>query len=267
MAPTLEDALIPMASTEDIDRIKTLLSGHESPSEETIQALLVAAAKSENHSVINFLLDQYPTVPLNEEIFRGAVNTGSIPVTKALLARDPAIINLPFDMRGSALIVACMGRQSAEYLRFLLEAGADPNMDPDAAAFPLVLLAYLYADPVAMDMLLKHGARPEGTGALACAAGKGKEAMVLRLLEYGARPEAEARAYGVSNTGSPLHIAVSHGHDGVVGLLLQHGADPNATDHNGSTAIEIAKQMELDGKDVSKMLELLESSVRRIQPT
>lgn len=246
-----------MASTGDIDRMETLLSEQESPSEETIQALFVTAAKSEDLGAINSLLDQYPTVPLNEEILRGAVNTGSIPITRALLARDPGIINMPFDHRGSALIVACMGRQNTEYLRFLLEAGANPNMDPDAAAFPLTLVAFLYTDPVAIDLLLKHGALTKGTGALASAAQKGKEAMVLRLLEGGARPIAEVKAYGLYNTGSPLHLAVSHGYDSIVGMLLQYGADPNATDHNGSTAMEIAEQMELEGKDVSKMLEIL----------
>lgn len=56
---------------------------------------------------------------------------------------------------------------------------------------------------------------------------------------------------------SPLHVAVSHGHENVVRTLLQHGADPNATDEEGFTAMEIAKQMEMDGKDVLKVLEFL----------
>lgn len=241
--------------------MKALLSEHESPPDETIQHLLVAAAKGEKLEVVNFLLDQYPTVPLDEEIFRGAVNTGSIPVTKALLARDPAIINMPFDHRGSALIVACMGRQKVEYLQFLLEAGADPNMDPDAAAYPLVLVASLYTDPDAVDLLVKHGANLHGTGALACAAQKGREAMVLRLLKCGARPDDQAKRYRTYG-GIPLHGAVSHGHEGVVRSLLQHGADPHVTDHNCSTAMEVAKKMELDGKDVSNILEILENHSR-----
>lgn len=247
------------ASTGDLAQIQTLLSEYESPSEETIQTILVTAAKSGQLGIINFLLDQHATLPLNEEIFRSAVNTGSIPIIKVLLARDPDpdIINLPFDRRGSALIVACMGRQPTEYLQFLLEAGADPNMDPDAAAYPLALVASLYTDPAAVDVLLKHGARPEGTGALACAAQKGNEDMVRSLLESGARPEAEAKALCVYNTGSPLHGAVGHGHVGVVELLLRYGADITAVDHTGLTAIDIAKQMDSDGVDVSNILEIL----------
>jgi hypothetical protein len=257
MAPTVYIPPITVSSPEDVDKIKTLLSEHGSPSEKTIQNLLVTAAKDDKLNVVEFLLDRYPTVPIEEEPLRAAVNIGSIPITKALLARDPTIINLPFDHRGSALIVACMGRQRVEYLRFLLEAGADPNMDPDCTGYPVALVAALYTDPAAMDVLLEHGAHPIG-GALASATQKGKEAMVLSLLKAGACPEAEARGHAVVNTGSPLHDAVRGDHDGVVRLLLQYGADPNATDYSGLTAIEIAKQRELDGKDVSKVSEVLE---------
>ena len=133
-------------------------------------------------------------------------------------------------------------------------------MDPDAAAYPLALVASLYTDPAAIDVLFKHGARPEGTGALACAAQKGNKDMVRSLLDGGACPEAEAKALCVYNTGSPLHGAVRHGHVGVVELLLRYGADITAVDHTGLTAIEIAKQMEsdgVDGVDVSKILDIL----------
>jgi hypothetical protein len=181
MAPTVYIPPITVSSPEDVDKIKTLLSEHGSPSEKTIQNLLVTAAKDDKLNVVEFLLDRYPTVPIEEEPLRAAVNIGSIPITKALLARDPTIINLPFDHRGSALIVACMGRQRVEYLRFLLEAGADPNMDPDCTGYPVALVAALYTDPAAMDVLLEHGAHPIG-GALASATQKGKEAMVLSLL-------------------------------------------------------------------------------------
>jgi hypothetical protein len=262
MAPTVYIPPITIPSPEDVNKVKTLLSEHESPSEKTIQNLLVDAAKDDKLNVVEFLLEQYPTVPIEEEPLRAAVNIGSIPITKALLARDPTIINLPFDRRGSALIVACMGRQRVEYLRVLLEAGADPNMDPDYAAYPVSLVAALYTDDhaAAIDLLLKHGAITKGTGALTCAAQKGKINMVRSFLESGASPEAEDKIYGGMHTGPPaLHGAVRGDHDDVVRLLLKYGADPNATDYSGLTAMEIAKQRESDGKDASKVLEALES--------
>ncbi|KAM0715000.1 hypothetical protein Q7P37_009465 [Cladosporium fusiforme] len=260
MAPDLENSLVTLASSGGLDRLKALLpGGHESLSEETVQHLLEAAARGANLDVLNFLLSHYPTVHLNEGIVRGSIYTRSISIFKALLDRDPSIINMRFDMRGTPLVIACQSQQNPEYLRFLLEAGADPNMDPDTSIFPLALVASFYTDPAAIGVLLQHGARPEGTGALAYAAMRGKEAMVLNLLEYGARPEAEANANpaGYYAMPSPLHVAISHGHDSIVRLLLQRGADPNTTDHRGLTAIEITKQMEIDGKDVSKMLEAL----------
>lgn len=256
MTPKLEDSLITMASAGDVDQMRTLLTaGQESQSEETIQNLLMTAAKSSHLDVINFLLAQYPSVPLNEEIVRAAVNIGSISIFEALLARDPSLINMHFDRRGTPLIVACMGQQAVEYLRFLLEAGADPNQDPDAAAFPLALVAALYTDPAAINLLLQHGARLERSGALAAAARRGNEPMIRYLLDCGACLDADAPAIGTD--ASPLHIAVRAGHAGVARILLQHGADPNATDANGATTIEVAKQMRLKGKDISEMIEVL----------
>lgn len=257
MTPDLEDSFITVASAGDVDQLRTLLTdGQESPSEEIIQNLLTTAAKSSHLDVVTFLLAQYPSTPLNEEIVRAAVNTGSISIFAALLARDPSLINMHFDKRGTPLTVACMGQQKVEYLRFLLEAGADPNQDPDAAAFPLALVAALYADPALIDLLLQHGARLERSGALAAAAHLGNEPMLRRLLERGAHPDADADAMG--NGASPLHVAVSAGHGGVARILLRHGgADPNAADASGTTAIELAKQMRLQGKDMSEMIEVL----------
>jgi ankyrin repeat protein len=163
-----------------------------------------------------------------------------------------------FDMRGTPLIVACQSQHDVDCLRTLLEAGADPNMEPDTSIYPIALVASLagYTDVAAIDVMLQHGARPEGTGSLAYTAMKGKEAIVLSLLKAGARPEAEPNAApgGYHATPSPLHAAVIHGHESVVRLLLDYGADRHATDNKGLTATDHAKQMAVDGKDVSRML-------------
>jgi len=262
MTLDLETSLAAASSAGDLDQLKALLpSDYKSISEETVQHLLNAAARGDKLDVVKFLLNQYPTVRLNEEIVRGSIYTRSIALFGALLARDPAIINMRFDMRGTPLIVACQSQQDVDYLRTLLEAGADPNMDPDTSTYPLALVASLsgYTDAAAIDVLLEYGAQPKGTGALAYAAMDGKEAMVLSLLKAGARPESEANAApgGYHATPSPLHAAVIHGHDSVVKLLLQYGADPGATDNKGLTAMDHVKQMDVNGKDMSRMLEIL----------
>lgn len=251
-----ENALLNLVLAGDVLKMETsIMASQEQPSETTIQHLLIAAVKSSHISVVELLLEQYPSVPLNEEIVRGAVNTGSIPIFEILLARDPSIINMPFDKRGSPLIVACMGRQTTDYLKFLLEAGADPNQDPDAATYPLALVAALYHDPDVIDLLLRHGARLEHSDSLAAAARLGNEPMIRRLLDRGARLDNDGYSPGARI--SPLHVAVESDRIGVVEILLQHGADPTTTNASGATAIDVARQMKFKGKDMSQMLRTL----------
>jgi hypothetical protein len=253
MPPTCKDTLISLASAGDGNRLKTVLSNdQESFSEETIQDLLTTAVKGCQLEVVNLLLSQYPSVSLNEQIVRGAVNTGSIPTMEALIARDPSVITMPFDHYGSPLIVACMGRQKYEYLKYLLEAGADPNQYPDAATFPLTIVAALYKDPEVIDLLLSRGARLESSGALGAAARLGNEVMIRHLLDRGARSDTDG-----TDGGSPLHTAVRAGHVGVARSLLQYGADLKVVDNSGNTPFDVAEMMRQEGKDMSEMLEVL----------
>ncbi|KAJ9420032.1 ankyrin repeat-containing domain protein [Fusarium oxysporum] len=237
MTDTLKDQLIALASTGDANQMRTLLSTTEQPpSQETIQEVLTTAIKNCQFDAVRFLLAKYRSVPVNEEIVRAAVNTGSIPLMQALLTKDPSVINMQFDMRGTPLIVACMGRQHVDFLRFLLEAGADPNQEPDAAAYPLALVAGLYKDTAAIDPTV--------------------EPMMRYLLEKGARPDSDAPSVGTG--ASPLHVAVKAGHVGVARILMQHGADPRAAESSGTSAIELANQLQQQGKATSEMVEVLE---------
>lgn len=258
MMPNSEASLLDLAVAGNVAQMRTLLkSRQEQPSETTIQDLLITAMESSHFGIVELLLDQYQFVTLNEEIVRGAVNTGSIPITKILLARNPSLVNMPFDKRGSPLIVACMGRQKIEYLKFLLDAGADPNQDPDAATYPLALVAALYRDPDAIDLLLRHDARLEHSGCLAAAATLGNEPMMRRLLDRGARLEDDAYSVGTDTSfETPLHIAVKRCHLGIVRILLQYGVVPTVIDAKGATALDVAKQMNNSGTDMSQMLRI-----------
>ncbi|KAF5976241.1 hypothetical protein FBULB1_7016 [Fusarium bulbicola] len=257
MADSLKHELLALAATGDTSKIKTLLSTSEQrPSQENFQEAITTAVKNYQYNAVRFLLPRSGSTSLNEETVRAGVNTGSIPLMQALLTKDPSVINMQFDMRGTPLIVACMGRQHVDFLRFLLEAGADPNQEPDAAAYPLALVAGLYKDTAAIDLLLKYGAKIEHSGALAAAARRGNEVMMQYLLEKGARPESDTTSVGTG--ASPLNVAVRVGHVGVVRVLMQHGAEPNAADGTVTSAIELAKQLQQEGKGTAEMVEALE---------
>ncbi|WZH42291.1 ankyrin repeat-containing domain protein [Fusarium acuminatum] len=257
MTPTVENSLITLAAAGDVDLIWTLLTTIQEPlSEDTIQHLLTAAAKGSHLNIITFILAQYPSISLEEEVIRAAVYTGSIPIFKALLAQDPRVVNMRFDKRGTPLIVACTSRQPFEYLKFLLDAGADPNQDPECAVFPLAIVSAFYNDPAVIDLLLQHGARLEDSGALPTAARFGNEPMLRRLLDRGTQLD--------SIHASPLHAAtrashggVKAGHVSVVKTLLQHGADADVADSSGATAVELANQLRSQGKDILNMMDVL----------
>ncbi|TQV92474.1 hypothetical protein V2A60_007162 [Cordyceps javanica] len=251
------DSLIHAASAGDLDRLRTLLAADKEPTQDTIHALRTAAVKGLQLDIMDYLLSQYPGVPLDEEVVRAAINTGSVPILQALLARDPSCANMQFDRRGTPLVVACMGQQSIAYLQCLLEAGADPNQDPDAAAYPLALVAALYRDTAAIDLLLQHGARLENSGALAAAAQRGNEPMLCHLMARGARSDSDA---ATATTTPPLHVAVGAGHAGAARILLQHGADANVRNSAGNRAMDVALAMQSKGKDTSEVLKVLEES-------
>ncbi|XP_041979704.1 protein TANC2 isoform X2 [Aricia agestis] len=83
--------------------------------------------------------------------------------------------------------------------------------------------------------LLARGATPYSLNArqmspLALGAKAGRAALVLRLLDAGAD-------VGGSGGKVPLILAAAEGHDDVVEILLDHGADPDAVDADGIPAL------------------------------
>ncbi|KAB8293766.1 hypothetical protein EYC80_009251 [Monilinia laxa] len=171
------------ASNGKIDVLKQLLE--DTTQEETIQDLLNTAAWKSQISTVVFLLSKYPSVLLLEETIRAAIYSSSIDLFSTLLSKDSTIINHQFDRRGTPIALACMSKQPVEFLEFLLKAGADPNQDPDTAPLPLVSVAAFYHDSRAAELLLKHGAKLEDSGALEMAMRRGNEVMVHFLTDYG----------------------------------------------------------------------------------
>lgn len=141
---------------------------------------------------------------------------------------------------------------TAEVVRTLLEAGADPNtwamglgIDWGWGWTPLHLAARSNRDPDAVSALIEAGADldarsgtryREGNSPLHYAGQNPNPAVTAVLLDAGADVNARSR------TGrTPLHEAAAHASDpGVIELLVEAGADVNAHDANGYTPLHSA---------------------------
>jgi uncharacterized protein len=80
---------------------------------------------------------------------------------------------------------------------------------------------------------------PDGFTALHLAAFFGHEDVAAELLRRGADVSAASRN---PLRVQPLHSAAAGSHTGIVRLLLEHGADPNARQQGGFTPIHAAAQ-------------------------
>lgn len=258
MATNLEDRIQEAAASGDIKQLSRLIQTADPLPDRTVQSLLRKAATTSQPFIIKFLIEQFPSIPLDEETIRAAVYSGSIPVFSALLAKDPSAVKMQFDMRGTPLIIACMAKKPIDFLRFLLEAGADPNQDPDAAAFPLALVAAFYVDIEVINLLLEYGAKIEHSGALSTAAQFNNEAMIRHLLHCGAKPETDAAERLPFQ--SPLNVAIRKGNIEALKILLDSGADITLVDAKGLDARATAEEMERKrGNNITKILHLLET--------
>ena len=200
---------------------------------------MTEAIKNNHAHIARYLLSISPNIPVNEDVIRWSIYAGSVPLLSDLLAKDPSILNMDFDMRGTPLAVAVMSKQPLSFLNFLLCSGADPNKPPNPLPMPLALAAKRYNTTAAVDLLLEYGANLEFSRVLHAATHGGNVEMVRHLLQQGARPVMD-----VPKTPLPalaLHMAVKKGSVEITKMLMDYGADAMATDADGKTAIDLAE--------------------------
>ncbi|CAM9139016.1 unnamed protein product [Ectocarpus fasciculatus] len=122
-------------------------------------------------------------------------------------------------------LAACGGHQ--QILKMLIRHGCDVNAG-DSDGVTALYLAALNDQPCSIDVLVKAGAKVEARSpgrhrwsALHVACAYGSNEAVSALLTH------DALLFGRdASNHTPLHLAVQHGHDSTVEILLRWGSDP-----------------------------------------
>jgi len=167
-----------------------------------------------------------------------AVEKQNIDVVQLLLEHG-ANINASQRNGNTALISAAMGGlRNTDIVRLLLEKGADPNASQEDGTTALIYAA-IGGSAEQVNLLLDKGAnvnarKDDGWSALDFAISQSRREVAQLLLKRGAKTDE------VSNKVVPLVLAASGFDVGMVKLLLDNGANINAKDSKGNTALRNA---------------------------
>jgi len=147
---------------------------------------------------------------------------------------DPSLLNARGPEGSTPFMYAVLYADTATLSR-LLKLGADPNKHNDANATALMWAA---RDLKKTRLLVNHGADVNAksddrrTALMIAARRPGAAPIVKFLLDKGANPNPNAKPIGES---SPLMEALTGGDDTIVQLLIERGADAQATADMGLT--------------------------------
>jgi ankyrin repeat protein len=183
---------------------------------------------------------------------------GAMPLAHAARAGQRALVALFLakgaqidgrDLAGATALYLAAESQRQATVALLLDQGADPNLPGRSGVTPLAVAAFNGNDRI-VEELLSHAADPNavdttGKAAMTYAAARGFAEIVRRLLDAGV--DSKLR-YG--NRLTALMWAAGH-EDGVgsraaesvVDLLISHGAEIDAADDRGRTALMMAAEL------------------------
>ncbi len=170
-----------------------------------------------------------------------ATLSGHFEIAEKLLAKGAEIDPMLGD--GRRLLHLAAERGDAAAVDFLLDHGAATDSRSDTSSCcpeetPL-LAAARSGHPATIQRLLASGADPEahdaeGLTALQWAAKGGQPDVARHLLAAKARVDSPGRE---KTRSPPLFLATMEGHRETVAALLAGGADPNAANRRGATAL------------------------------
>jgi len=170
---------------------------------------------------------------MNEEFFE-AVRTGKLEKVQQMLDQEPELAAARNEAAISAVTLAMYNGQS-QAVTVLVRRGAPLDVF-EASMTGAVdrLQAYLDKQPELANAFAVDGFQPLGLAAFF-----GQTAAVELLLGRGASVNSASHN---EQSVMPLHSAAAGQHLQIAGMLLAHGADPNATQAWGFTPLHSAAQ-------------------------
>jgi ankyrin repeat protein len=166
--------------------------------------------------------------------FQDSVKKGNMEAIQATLAAQPDLLNQPNESGQRAYLLAKYYRQEAA-ADYLLRQGAELDFfDQCVAGQTEKVMAEIGSHPERLEARSSDGWTP-----LHLAAFFGYPALAEALLAKGAAVDCRS-SNDMQNT--PLHAAVAGRRKNMVQFLLEHGADANARQSGGWTALQGAAQ-------------------------
>ena len=234
-----------VAAADDVYIMKTLLE-HDADvnAQGDHRHALYAAAKNKDIEVVRTPLDDHEvnidaTGGVYGSALQAALHGGSADIAQLLLEHgaNADVFGGPHEYTLQAAILSkCLG-----VVEQLLKNGA--KVDTLGSQYGCALQAAAKIDEYkTVELLLAHGANPNTRGGLYStslqAAASTSSDITSLLLSHGASiPLARGGKHGTA-----LHAAVWSGDLDTVQVFLDHGADPNVTDHEGLTCLSRLKQ-------------------------
>ncbi len=227
----MNQSLFKAVQERNISKVRLLLeSGIDVNSkDEADQTALMHACMLGYRDVSEFLLRRGADVNAKDDVFGTALIYASSQENESLvklLLERKADVNAKDVRKNTALIKAAV-RGRTKNARLLIKYGADVNWHGAFGMTPLMWAAGM-EQIEAVQFLLNHGANVNATA---------KDGVTALMIAAGPVYLEEKEADGAT-----MSVSIDGGYEKIVRLLLEHGAEVNAKDIHGNTALFYANQ-------------------------